>query len=297
MSEPAVLENWSGKDVSVASIERELGRMLVASRDDGGGQSLRTSVMTHLAWVPPKWLDAARATLAGMGERHPSRTIVLVPHPRSKSSRIDADLSVECYALGEAERGVCSEVLELHLHGDRAAWPASVVEPLLISDLPVFCRWRGEPPFEEPELEQLVSIADRLIVDSSEWEALPGVYTKLATLFERIAVSDFAWARARLWRRQLASLWPEIDDAKTLQVKGPHADALLLAGWLRARLGRPDLELVHTESEKLETVAIDDTEVERAPGVQPSASDLLSAELDRLARDPVYEAAVLAAAS
>ena len=37
--------------------------------------------MTHIAWVPPEWLDAAERTLEGMAERHPSRTIVLVPKP------------------------------------------------------------------------------------------------------------------------------------------------------------------------------------------------------------------------
>jgi glucose-6-phosphate dehydrogenase assembly protein OpcA len=252
--------------------------------------------MTHLAWVPPTWLDKARATLAGMGERHPSRTILLVPRPESKAHRIDADLAVECYALRDAGRSVCSEVIELHLLGDRAAWPASVVEPLLISDLPVFCRWRGEPDFGAPEFEQLVAIADRLIVDSSEWESLPEAYTRLAARFDELAVSDLAWARTRLWRGQVASLWPEIAAAKTLHVAGPKADALLLAGWLRSRLEDPELELAQSGRETIETVAVDGREVEPAPGVQPTGSDLLSAELDRLARDPVYEAAVLAVA-
>ena len=295
MSEPALVENWSGKDVAVGSIERELARLLVASHDDNSSPALRTSVMTHLAWVPPRWLDVARETLAGMGERHPSRTIILVPHPRSRESRIDAQLAVECYSLRDASRSVCSEVVEVHLHGDRAAWPASVVEPLLISDLPVFCRWRGQPPFEAQELEQLVSVADRLIVDSSEWDTLPDAYAQLAGLFDELAVSDLAWARSRLWRGQVAALWPSIADARTLRVKAPYADALLLAGWLRSRLGRPELELEHEDANEVAAISIDGEDVEPAPGVRPTGSDLLSAELDRLARDPVYEAAVLAA--
>ncbi len=291
-STPVPVEHWSGKDVSIGSIESELARMLVASRDGSGEPSQRTSVMTHLAWVPPKWLDVARETLAGMGERHPSRTILLVPHPRSKTGRIDAELAVECYPLRDSGRSVCSEVVELHLHGDRAGWPGSVVEPLLISDLPVFCRWRGEPPWEAPELEQLVDIADRLIVDSSEWESLPGVYARLARLFDRIAVSDLAWARTRLWRGQVAALWPNVEHPSRLHVRGPYADALLLAGWLRSRLDDDGLELAHDEAETVDAIALDDGDVEPAPGVQPTGSDLLSAELDRLARDPIYEAAV-----
>jgi hypothetical protein len=295
MSEPAFVESWSGKDVGVGAVERELARLLVESHDDKGTPALRTSVMTHVAWVPLHWLDAALATLAGMGERHPSRTIILVPHPRSKESRIDAELSVECYTLYDTKRTVCSEVVEVHLHGDRAAWPASVVEPLLISDLPVFCRWRGQPPFGAQELEQLAAVADRMIVDSSEWDDLPEAYAQLAAVFDELAVSDLAWARTRLWRGQIAARWPGIADATTLRVKGRRADALLLAGWLRSRLGRAELRLEHEDAETVEAVSIDGEDVVPAPGVQPTGSDLLSAELDRLARDRVYEAAVLAA--
>ena len=35
--------------------------------------------MTHVAWAPPAWLGAAERTLAGLSERHPSRTILLSP--------------------------------------------------------------------------------------------------------------------------------------------------------------------------------------------------------------------------
>ena len=45
--------------------------------DDGPG--LRTSVMTHIAWVPPPWEEQARGTFADLGEFYPSRTILLLP--------------------------------------------------------------------------------------------------------------------------------------------------------------------------------------------------------------------------
>ena len=86
-------------------------------------------------------------------------------------------------------------MIELRLGGARARAPASIVQPLLISDLPTFCRWRGLPPWGTPELEQLVDVCDRLVVDSSEWRGLPKAYAELAKLFDRIAVSDIAWGR------------------------------------------------------------------------------------------------------
>src|SRR5205807_6708945 len=189
---------------------------------------LRMSTMTHIAWVPEEWAERAMAVLHGMGERHPSRTIVLIPEPDEAESRIDAELELERFPLEQVGRRVCAEVVILRLKGARALAPASLVEPLVISDLPVFCRWRGEPPWNAPQLEQLVDLVDRLVVDSSEWEDLPYAYRKLLPIFERAAVSDMAWSRTLEWRRALAARWPEIADARALRVEGPLADALLL---------------------------------------------------------------------
>jgi glucose-6-phosphate dehydrogenase assembly protein OpcA len=185
---------------------------------------------------------------------------------------------------------VCSEVVELQLHGPRAKAPGSVVSPLLISDLPVFCRWRGEPPFGSPELDQLVAIADRLIVDSTEWDDLPFAYTRLAELFDRTAVSDIAWARTARWRALLASLWPGIADVSEIRVHGTAAQAYLLAGWLRSRLGR-EIALEHIAADRLEGIELDGEPAQFPAGDPPSSSSVLSEELDRFARDPVYEAA------
>src|SRR5687768_16599831 len=276
----------------VAEVERDLAELRQHELGDGG-PDLRTSVMTHVAWAPPKWAAAARRTLAGLEERHPSRTILLLPEP-GKPDGIDVTVSVGCYALPDVSRAVCSEVIELRLRGKLSRVPASVVQPLLISDLPTFCRWRGMPPWGAPELEQLVGVCDRLVVDSAEWRGLQQAYGELAGLFDRIAVSDIAWGRSLGWRARLAQRWPEVGSVRKLSVTGPRADALLLAGWLRSRLRRK-VELVHRSAKVLERVAIDGESVPAPLGGPPSASDLLSAELDLFGRDPVYEAAVKAA--
>jgi glucose-6-phosphate dehydrogenase assembly protein OpcA len=276
----------------VAEVERRLAEL--RSKQTAEGQTdLRTSVMTHVAWAPPAWAAAARKTLAGLEERHPSRTILLFPEPK-RASRVNVKVDLQCYAMAGLSREVCSEVIELSLGGKRVQAPASIVQPLLIADLPTFCRWRGLPPWGEPELEQLVDVCDRLVVDSSEWRGVPAAYKEVAKLFDRIAVSDIAWGRAVGWRGRLAAEWPEIKHAKRLAVTGPKADAILLAGWLRTRLRKP-VQLTHRAAAELERVAIDGKPVPPPAGGSPSPSDLLSAELDQFGRDPIYEAAVAAA--
>jgi len=296
MADPALLETWDGEDVRLSEVEAMLARLRDASAGEGQAPNLRTSVMSHIAWVPEHWLDAARSTLAGMQEEHPSRTILLVPEPDSRHNRIDANISVECYKLAGTGRQVCSEIVELELHGPRAKAPASIVSPLLISDLPVFCRWRGEPPWGAPELQQLVELADRFIVDSTEWDDLPFAYTRLVELFPRTAVSDIAWARTARWRVLLASLWPDIAEVSAIRVTGTAAQAFLLGGWLRSRLGR-ELRVDHVEAERLIAVDLDGQAAPFPPGDPPLPSAVLSEELDRFTREPVYEAAVAAAAA
>ena len=279
---------WSGRDTSIAEIEAELAQLLGATAEQGAQPNLRTSVMTHIAWVPPEWKGAAEETLSRMAERHPSRTLLLVPQP-DEPDGLDARVSIRCFPIGD--HAVCGEVIELALRGNRSLAPASIVLPLLISDLPVFCRWRGEPPFGDPVLEQLVEIADRLIVDSGEWQELR--FAALVELLDRTAVSDLAWARVGRWRETLAGRWPSIREQE-IEVSGPPAEAALLRAWLVARLDRP----VPAAEPAGEIAVRLDSEPVAAPASAPqSPSDLLSAELDRFGPDRVYEEAVRAAAA
>jgi glucose-6-phosphate dehydrogenase assembly protein OpcA len=276
---------------SISEIEHELASLRM--REGHAEPYQRTSVMTHIAWVPERWVEAAEDVLAGLAERHPSRTIVLIPDPGAKDG-FDASVEVERFSVGES-RQVGAETIRLRLCGGRAAAPASIVQPLLLPDLPVFLRWRGLPPFGERCFAELVDVVDRLIVDSTEWPGLPEPYARLAEVFDRAAVSDIAWARTSRWRPQLASLWPGIADVKRIKVTGTEAQAHLLAGWLRSRLKR-EVELEHEPSDRLVGVEVDGEPAPFPPGERPDPADLLSDELDRFTRDRVYEDAARAAA-
>jgi glucose-6-phosphate dehydrogenase assembly protein OpcA len=248
--------------------------------------------MTHLAWVPPEWEEAAERTLAGLAEQHPSRTILLFPRP-DDGDALDFDASVQCFSFGG--RAVCAEVIRVRLCGDRCRHPASVVVPLLVSDLPVFCRWRGRPEFDDV-FDELVDVVDRLIVDTTEWPSgtLSRSYGELAKRFDRTAVSDIAWERTERWRRELAAAWPF--EGREISVKATHAQALLLKGWLQSRLGH-EVKLEHEPADALTSVYVDGKAIDAPPGEPPPPSELLTHQLDRFTRDPIYEAAVRAAAT
>jgi hypothetical protein len=81
---------------------------------------------------------------------------------------------------------------------------------------------------------------------------------------------------------------------RVIRVTGTRAQALLIAGWLRSRLDRDDIVLEHVEAERLEGIELDGKPAPFPPGDPPIPSDVLSDELERYTRDPIYEAAVLA---
>jgi glucose-6-phosphate dehydrogenase assembly protein OpcA len=276
---------------TVREIERELAELREASTEPGAPPRLRTSVLTHIAWVPEQWLEAATGTLAGLAERHPSRTIILVPLPDDHSDALEGEVDYRCFVRGGQEREVCSEVISLRLRGSRSAAPASVVVPLLVSDLPVFLRWRGPLPFGAPELEQLSGVADRLVVDSREWPDTRDDYARLPSLFDRITVSDIAWGRTLPWRAAVAELWPDVGDASVVRVAGPEPEALLLCAWLCERLQR-EVQLEHEPADEVELVVVDGLEASPVRPEPQTPSDLLSDQLEVFTRDRVYEEAV-----
>ena len=233
---------------------REIERAVTALRNDPGSDLpyQRTSVATHTAWVPLEWVEAVEDVLSHLGDRHPSRTIVLFPQPAEEDG-LEGEVDIDVFPVGGG-RQICTETIRIRLNGPRASAPASVVQPLLLPDLP----------------------AD---------------YEGLTKVFDRVVVSDIAWARTSRWRPQLASLWPGIADVSRIRVTGTAAQAHLLAGWLRARLDR-EIELEHEPADRLEGVAIDGEAAPFPPGDPPAPADLLSEELDRFDRDRIYEEAV-----
>jgi glucose-6-phosphate dehydrogenase assembly protein OpcA len=276
------------ENVTLSEVERQLGELRAGSAAPGELPKLRTSVMTHMAWVPERWVEAATETLAGLAERHPSRTILLFPRPNDDRDALDAEVDLRCYLRGGKEQEVCSEVISIRLCGKRAFAPASVVQPLLVADLPVFLRWRGECPWGAGELEELLDVTDRLVVDSSEWSDVEWGYARLGDVLESVVVSDIAWARTEPWRRAIAALWPDVADAGELHVAGPSAEAVLLARWMTCRLKR-QIELRHDPAGEIELVEVDGHQAVPGRFERMSSSDLLSNQLEIFGRDRPYE--------
>jgi glucose-6-phosphate dehydrogenase assembly protein OpcA len=227
----------------------------------------RASVLNLIVTV----VDSAAAervvgTMMSLGIRHPSRAIVLVADHESRGEALDARISTHCHQTpADPNERLCYEEVVLTVRGEAAEHLSGVVAPLLIHDLPTDVWWPGDPPFASPVFDQLVELGDRLIVDSSDFgELLPGL-RRLANLRHRAGVGDLAWERLGVWQERIAQFFDAprfrryLSNLNGLTIRyavpghhggrrrrdredpvagaaAPMAQAILLAGWLAARL-------------------------------------------------------------
>ena len=199
---------------------------------------LRTSTMTHIVWCPPEWRAKARATLAGLLERHPARTIFLDPEPGGEAA-IEARAELKDFQLQGMSREVLSEVIELRLRGsaarhpglDRAAAarlrPARVL-PLArragVGEQRARARSSASPTGSSSTRRNGVAFPARTRGSRRCSTASPSRTSRSRGRFPGAAASP--------------SSGPRSAPIEKLRVKGPRADAELVAGWLRSRLKR-----------------------------------------------------------
>ena len=224
---PALVTNqpvlrWAARAHSIAEIDTELARIwarqdLTAEVDGQEGRHIgaRTSVMNLVVIARrPEIAERGAATIQALTGRHPSRTIVVQAADPDGPSWIDARVEAHCVLPHEDSPETCAETIHLIAGGEAGRHLAAIVTPLLIHDLPVTVWWPGEPPFASAPAMDLLSGADRLVVDGSSWNG-DGLarLREMAHLLQttRLDISDFALIRQSRWREAIASIFDDPD--------------------------------------------------------------------------------------
>ncbi len=267
---------WEQRDTTVQAIAGHLAALWDSPmRGEDGAEPVvlekglphaRASVLNLIVPVIDEpAADRVVRTMLGLGVRHPSRAIVLVPQPRTDGPAIDARLSTHCPDAPGAGEPVCYEEVVLTVRGDAATHLSGIVAPLLIHDLPTHVWWPGDPPFRHGAFDQLVDLGDRVLVDSSDFENHLEGLRGLGRVRQRCGVGDLSWERLAWWLERTAQFFDAprfrryLPNLSRLQVRyavpppssarrdeadeiapgtpSPMAEALLYAGWIATRLG------------------------------------------------------------
>ncbi len=220
LNEPVL--RWSARARSIPDIEKELARIwarqdLTTEIDGEPGRHVaaRTSVMNLVVIARrPEIAERGAATIQALTGRHPSRTVVIQSADPDGPSWIDARVEAHCVLPREDAPETCAETIHLIAGGEAGRHLSALVTPLIIHDLPVTVWWPGEPPFASRASIDLLTVADRLVVDGSTWNG-DGLerLAEMASIAEtaQLAVSDFAMVRQSRWREAIASIFDDPD--------------------------------------------------------------------------------------
>ncbi|SRR5579885_887267 len=257
--------SWEAQDTTVDAVQAQLARILRELNRppaDADGDSVvahpppRTSVLNLLVRAEDdQAAERAAGLVASLAVRTPSRTLQLFAAPDADGDGLDAAITTHCAIRADGRGHLCYEQVRLVARGSTALHLASVAEPLIVANLPVFLWWLGRPPSKH---DPLLDLADRLVVDSDEFADAPAGLSALDTCAAAaeggLELGDLGWRRSSGWRQLLAQFFDPLDarcyqhhvhrvtvDYAPTASRTLGAAPLLLVGWLASRLGwEPD---------------------------------------------------------
>jgi len=210
--------HWQSRAHSIEDIEKELTRIwaepnlqTLIGGEPGRHIAARTSVMNLVVIAKrPEIGERSAATIQHLTGKHPSRTMIVSAVDPDGPSWLDAQIQAHCVLPRADAPEICAEMIYLSAGGESGRHLDAIVAPLLIHDLPVTIWWPGEPPFGTDAANDLLAMADRLVVDGSSWaEDGLGRLRQLAELVDRtgLSIRDFALVRQSRWREAIASIF------------------------------------------------------------------------------------------
>lgn len=273
MPAPLLQTSWNTDALDTGAIHDELNRLwaeiggpphggqapgeMVADSHLGGGELMRANTLNLIAVADDE--DVARmitTTVSQLSDFLPSRTIIFITAPsvqRENTWHVDVQLNEgQASTDGAAIR---FETITITVDPKMAGYLASLVAPLLISELPTFLWWPTGDFVGNILFTDIVEIVDRLILDSARLGNDARALAQMRTLLDDEddpRLGDFTWLRLQPWRQLIAQFFDPTEVQECLdeiaQVNIAYAQhrqdngsglaaALLIVGWLGSRLG------------------------------------------------------------
>lgn len=248
--------SWRGEDVQLADVLSNLNRLHAELGHEDAEQEdhphprncvLCLVIVTGQEASLALACDRFAATVAS---QHPLRAIVVHDDPWGED-RLDAEVASHAVRLLRGAP-VQREQIVLHVGGQPGQHLPSLLEPLLVPDVPAYLWWMGTPPLTEEVMLTALEAVQVLVVDSSSFQRPFAAFLDLAelarTMGSRLSIGDLHWERLRPWREVIAQFFaapdrrPFLDGLGGVGVdyagegRGNRVGAALIAGWLQSAL-------------------------------------------------------------
>jgi glucose-6-phosphate dehydrogenase assembly protein OpcA len=230
---------WSAQDTTPDDIEAALRDML-RERHAANHALAPARVLNLVVVVERSWKGEIANRLERVGRYHASRTILCAVEEGKHTLDAVAVMSYEEPTNGCA--GVMHERVEIDMGAEHLRRIDSIVDPVVVSDLPTML-WC--PHGHDEALQALLGMVDVILLDSDGADDAAEALTRATELLRAAYVVDLAWLRTTPWRERLAASFdpparsPALRRLENVTIRhqpGSTASALLLAGWLASRL-------------------------------------------------------------
>jgi glucose-6-phosphate dehydrogenase assembly protein OpcA len=242
---------WDAQDTTPEKIEAAL-RLLLHERHAADASLVPARVLNLVVIADREWRGEIINRLERVGRYGASRTILCsVSEGRTG---LDARVVLSSESGGEGI-GVVREWVELDLGSDAVTRIDTIVDALLVSEIPTVL-W--SPHSHDDAVESLLKMIDVILIDTDDPANFDGPGAALGrswNLQDKTYVVDLAWLRTTPWRERLAAAFddrtrrgelPALANVAVRHNPGSLTSALLLAGWLASRLGWSPDPLVAT---------------------------------------------------
>lgn len=185
-------------------------------------------------------------------EKFPCQVIFVQADEVNQTNFFHTERTVQ--VVGSGDSRVCFDQITVDASLDQLHKVPFLILSNIMADLPVYLLLGQNPTEDQIILPQLQKYANRVIFDLDSVENLQGFSEKMLTLMHGVHCHfvDMNWARIRLWREGLATVFndkerlAELSRSKTIQIsfscpashKPPKSglQAIYLQAWLASRL-------------------------------------------------------------
>lgn len=295
---------WAGKSVNLENVEEELSLLWKISADNmrtGQNTQVRTSILNLIICAPDlESAQNASRLLRDLSSTHLARvTIVILDRSDTTPASISTWVTLRCFSVISDIMRHCFEQTTILATGSAVRSIGNILQPLLKPDLPIYLWWIGDPPGDDPTFLKLVETSNRVIVDSTSFFNPEQDILTLSLLHRTspdFALSDLNWGRITPWRELVVQFFdvveyrPYLSGITSIEIEHAAAPlasptrtelgdvspnpacALLLAGWLKARL---NWSLVTDSTENIRDTASGTYHWQMVPATVPQTSSVL----------------------
>ncbi len=233
-----------GIEVPVANIDSELRKLWEHDEARTNASLMNLVVFSE----KPGALIQNSAIIRELTREHACRAI-LVEINSIVAPNLRAWITAHCH-LAQGQKSVCCEQISFYLTGRVTGRFRNTVFAHLNSDLPLVFWWQGE--LSDILTERLVSVIDRLVIDSSSWANPAASFRRIeetSLVNPELVIQDHAWTRSLQFRIGIASLFddpvaqnilPSIETVEIVHHPAHRNSALQVLAWLAIQAGWKD---------------------------------------------------------